>query len=204
MIIDSKVISRASVAAVVEATGGIGLKNQLPWGKLKGDFAFLKWVTTGQFKFDPSENKLERVDPGSLPTVVFGRNTWESIGKRPLPKRKNIIITSNPEAPNGNIEFASKITDLTDELIYFLGGCGIYKAAMDLVQAVFLTKIGKLDGTEIPCDVYFPLKELNGKFNQEIDITKFVNDHIAIPNIYNGALNRFEEIGYYYKIFLYI
>jgi dihydrofolate reductase len=203
MIIDSKVIKRASVAAVIASTGGIGLKNQLPWEKLKGDFAFLKWVTTGQFRFE--KDKLVRMEPSDLPSVVLGRNTWESVGKRPLPKRKNIIITSKPEKSlTDNVEYISNIADLNDELIYFLGGSGMYKAAMDQVQAVFLTKIAKLDGSDIPCDVYFPIKELEEKFKREIDITKYVQEELGIPSIYNEALDRFEETGYCYKIFLYI
>ena len=136
--------------------------------------------------------------------VVLGRKTWESIGKRPLPKRKNIIITSKPEDSTDRVEFISNMEDLKGELIYYLGGSGIYKAAMDQIQAVFLTKVAKLDGSDIPCDVFFPIKELHTRFKREIDITAYVQRELGIEANYNRNLDRFEEKGFYYKFFVYI
>ena len=51
-------------------------------------------------------------------TVVMGRNTWESLGKKPLPGRKNIIITSNPEklsVENPVYRFKDYVNYLTKE-----------------------------------------------------------------------------------------
>src|SRR5436305_13751313 len=134
MINNSNIIRRASVAAIAETTGGIGYKGQLPWEKLALDFAFLKWVTTGQFRINEDKCELERFETNEPPTVVFGNKTWISIGKRPLPKRNNVVITSRPEANTDKVRFISNLNELREELVYFLGGSGVYRVAMDQVQ----------------------------------------------------------------------
>jgi dihydrofolate reductase len=74
-------------AIVVAATQsrGIGYKGSLPW-KLPGETAHFKKLTT------------QTVDPTKQNCVIMGRKTWFSIPERfrPLPNRRNIVITSNP------------------------------------------------------------------------------------------------------------
>jgi len=60
-----------------DPNGGIGYKNKLPWTKIQGDLPRFKQLT---------QNKI----------VVMGRNTWDSLPKKPLPNRINYILTSDP------------------------------------------------------------------------------------------------------------
>lgn len=55
--------------------GGIGLDNRLPWGNCPTDMAWFKEKTMGKI-------------------VIMGYNTWVSIGRKPLPGRYNVIITT--------------------------------------------------------------------------------------------------------------
>ena len=64
----------------------IGKNNDLPW-KLKRDLQHFKNYTTGK-------------------TIVMGRKTFESIG-RPLPNRRNIIISSTIKSIDGAEVFSS-------------------------------------------------------------------------------------------------
>ena len=57
--------------------GGIGYKNSLPWPRLQGDLARFKALTLEQY-------------------VIMGRNTWDSLPKKPLPDRESIVVTSRP------------------------------------------------------------------------------------------------------------
>ena len=199
---DKVLIKKASVAAIVEETGGIGYENDLPWPKLLGDFSFLKFCTTNQFSLvGDGHLELEPV-PEVEPTVVMGRRTYESIGKRTLPKRRNVILSSQQQQEDSGVECIRNVKDSPGDLVYFLGGASVYKDAMAMVDAVFLTKVSRVDGAEIPADVYFPLQELKEQgFENALDITAFVQEHLnlAVP-LDEG---RFLENGYAYRFFVY-
>ena len=82
-------MSTKNFSLVVAATqkGGIGLKNDLPWPKLKGDMSFFRDLTSTC----DDENKMN--------AVILGRKTWESIPTkfRPLPGRINIVLSRGGE-----------------------------------------------------------------------------------------------------------
>lgn len=70
-------------------------------------------------------------------TVVSGRRTFESMGSKALPKRKNIVITSNPDNMQAveNVtymtlgmldEYVKKLTD-EHETIFFIGGSKLFE-----------------------------------------------------------------------------
>ena len=59
-----------------DPNGGIGYKNKLPWINIQGDLPRFKKLTNGQ-------------------VIVMGRNTWDSLQKKPLTQRFNFIITTN-------------------------------------------------------------------------------------------------------------
>ena len=61
---------------------GIGFKNKLPW-RVPEDLKHFSKTTIGK-----GNN-----------AIIMGRNTWESIGSKPLPKRHNIIVSSTIEKP---------------------------------------------------------------------------------------------------------
>ena len=75
-----------------DPNGGIGYNNRLPWTNLQGDLPRFKNLTQGQ-------------------VVVMGRNTWDSLPKKPLLGRLNFIVTSQQlNLPFGAISVAVPAT----------------------------------------------------------------------------------------------
>ena len=109
----------------------IGVNNDLPW-KLKKDLQHFSAYT---------QNKA----------IVMGRKTYESIG-RPLPNRKNIVISSSLESqedlevvPNLNqaIEVASQWNKdkLAGEEIVLIGGGYVFEESKNIVNKLVLTRV---------------------------------------------------------------
>ena len=113
----------------------LGCRNRMPW-YLPADFAYFKKVTLGK-------------------PVIMGRKTFESIGK-PLPGRKNIIITRNQSFKCegctivDSIEKAKEYT--LDVEAFIIGGAEIYKAFLPSADKLYVTLIDE----EFEADAYFP------------------------------------------------
>ena len=83
--------------------------------------------------------------------VAMGRKTFESIGCKPLPKRRNIIISNSFKHPEVETMTLEEIKNL-DEDIFVIGGGQIYKELIDESDEILATLIHKkLDG-----DTVFP------------------------------------------------
>ena len=110
----------------------IGKDNQLLW-KQSADLKRFKALTTDK-------------------TVVMGRKTYDSIG-RPLPNRRNIVITRQDiEIPGCEVVHSlEEAISLNDE-IFILGGGEIYKKSIILADKIFLTEINAY----LKGDTYFP------------------------------------------------
>jgi dihydrofolate reductase len=110
----------------------IGKDNTLVW-RQSADLKRFKELTTGH-------------------TVVMGRKTYESIG-RPLPNRRNIVITRQDIKIDG-VEIINSIEDIKNikEDIFIIGGGEIYKNCLILADRVFATEID----CEIEADTWFP------------------------------------------------
>ncbi|WMS85750.1 type 3 dihydrofolate reductase [Pleionea litopenaei] len=103
----------------------IGLKNQMPW-HLPIDLQHFKSVTMGK-------------------PIVMGRKTFESIG-RPLPGRRNIIITRNKDYAADGIEIVNSLESALELLssepeIMITGGGNVYSQALPLADRLYLTFI---------------------------------------------------------------
>jgi len=92
----------------------------------------------------------------------MGRRTWESLPYKPLPGRKNIVITDDPRDcfPGticvGSIDSAMNQMDAESEN-FIIGGGMIYRQFLPLSQKVYLTVVDK----DFDADVWFP--ELDSK-----------------------------------------
>ena len=103
--------------------------------------------------------------------IIMGRKNWESIPEkyRPLPGRKNIVVTRNKEfQDNGatvvnSIEKAIEVSRASeDEEIFIIGGGEIYKLGFKYVDKLYITEIyAEVDG-----NTYFP--EWNKKDWKEV------------------------------------
>ena len=89
-------------------------------------------------------------------TLVMGRKTFESIG-RPLPGRKTIIVTRNPEYRAAGCSVATSLAAAIalcpeTETIFIAGGGEIYREALPLAEAIYLTVLDR----EVEGDTLFP------------------------------------------------
>ena len=88
--------------------------------------------------------------------VIMGRKTWDSIG-RPLPGRRNIVITRNPQWHADGAERAESLTAAIERVrdepkLFVIGGAEIYAQALPLADELVLTEIdADFDG-----DTFFP------------------------------------------------
>lgn len=114
----------------------IGYENKMPW-HLPGDLQYFKEMTMGK-------------------PVIMGRKTFESIG-RPLPGRRNIVITRNKSYKANGIEVVSSLDEalqLTKEdvEVMVIGGEQIFRLALPLADRLYITEIDE----EFKGDTYFP------------------------------------------------
>lgn len=117
---------RLALIAAVAANGVIGSSNALPW-RLPEDLKRFRALTLGH-------------------PVIMGRKTFESIG-RPLPGRRNIVVTRNADFAAAGCETAASLeaalaacADAEGE-VFVIGGAQIYAAALPLAQRLYLTEI---------------------------------------------------------------
>lgn len=133
--------SRGRELAIIVAVGrdlAIGKDNDLI-RHLPGDLARFKELTMGH-------------------TVIMGRRTWESLPKRPLPGRRNIVITRNDDYVVEGGERASSLEDALagvtdDSLPFIIGGGEIYAKSLPLATRLYLTI---LDADTPDADTFFP------------------------------------------------
>ncbi|MBR4851745.1 MAG: dihydrofolate reductase [Tidjanibacter sp.] len=128
--------SKVSLIVAVAKNGVIGTGGTMPW-HITEDFAHFKAVTLGH-------------------SVVMGRKTYESIG-RPLPRRRNIVITRNAELSIEGCEMATSLEAALamcegEEEVFVIGGGEIYRQAMPLADKLYITHVG----IEVEGDTCFP------------------------------------------------
>ncbi len=88
--------------------------------------------------------------------IVMGRKTWQSIG-RPLPGRRNVVVTRDPAFRGDGAETAASLDDalaLAGDAprVFVIGGAEIYALALPLADELQLTEI---DAT-FAADAFFP------------------------------------------------
>lgn len=127
-----------SLIAAIGRNNELGKGNTLLW-KLPADIQFFIKTTTGH-------------------PVVMGRKTFESIG-RPLPKRRNIVITRDLNYKKDGVEVVHSLEEALElfpgekEEIFIIGGAQIYKEVMPFADRLYITHIGAEDKG---ADAFFP------------------------------------------------
>ncbi len=125
-----------SIIVATSKNNVIGKEGGIPW-HLSSDLKRFKALTTGH-------------------PIVMGRRTFESIG-RPLPGRRNIVISNSVNAIEG-CDVIKSVDDLLndkslDGMIFIIGGGEIYKQFLPYAKKVYLTEVE----TEIADgDTFFP------------------------------------------------
>lgn len=128
-----------SLIVAHDAQHVIGKDNAMPW-HLPGDLQYFKAQTIGK-------------------PVIMGRKTFESIG-RPLPGRRNVVITRNADYHAEGIETVSSLTealaltaDAPEQMV--IGGQQIFTEALPLADRLYITHID----TTFEGDTFFPQYE---------------------------------------------
>ena len=133
-----------TVGPVARARNGvIGRDGGLPW-RLKSDLQLFKRLTLGK-------------------PVIMGRKTWDSLPKKPLPGRLNLVLSHDQsfdpfgaivcESLREAIEIGREqaMEDGVDE-ICVIGGVAIFEAALPKARRLYLTEVD----AEVAGDVVFP------------------------------------------------
>lgn len=130
---------RLCLIAAVARNGAIGRDNDLLWR-------------------DPADQRHFRQTTMGCP-VVMGRRTWESLPARfrPLPGRRNVVVTRNPAYVADGAETAPDLDTALGRLgeaarVFVIGGGELYRLALPRADELVLTEID----AELEGDVFFP------------------------------------------------
>ncbi len=126
--------------AAVALDGAIGRNNELLW-------------------HEPLDQQHFRASTLGCP-VIMGRKTWESLPARfrPLPGRRNVVVTRNPDYGAPGAELAHSLEAALAllqgaEKVFVMGGAELYTAALPLADELMLTEVER----EFPgADTFFP------------------------------------------------
>ena len=123
----SSTLAPLALIVAVARNGVIGRGGTLPW-HLPEDLDHFKRTTHGH-------------------AIIMGRKTHESIG-RPLPGRRNIIVTTSGKGFDGcetasSLEEAIALARQTDALPFVIGGARLYDEALPLATEIHLTEIAQ-------------------------------------------------------------
>lgn len=131
---------KISLIAALDRQRAIGIDNKLPW-HLPDDLKFFKQQTQGG-------------------VIVMGRKTFESIGSKPLPNRRNIVLTRQKTWQAEGIEIAFDLDFLLQQLrqenienVWVIGGGVIYDACITQATDLVLTQV---DTELVLADAFFP------------------------------------------------
>jgi dihydrofolate reductase len=128
-------MAQITLVVAMDAQRGIGVDNKLPW-HLPEDLAHFKRVTLGH-------------------PIIMGRKTFDSIG-RPLPKRRNIVVTRNAGWQHEGVDVALSLQDaialVGSEPASIIGGAQIFTESMALADRMIVTEIDHV----FRCDTFFP------------------------------------------------
>ena len=128
-------MAQLTIVVAIDAARGIGVNNTLPW-HLPEDLAHFKRVTLGN-------------------PIIMGRKTFDSIG-RPLPGRRNIVITRNPDWRHEGVEAVTSlpaaIALVGDAPAAIIGGAQIFTESLPLADRMIVTEIQHT----FECDTFFP------------------------------------------------
>lgn len=135
-----------SMIVAVSSNNGIGLNNGLPWGHIPED---MKWFVSNT-KGKP---------------VLMGSRTWDSLPRKPLPNRENIVLTSR-EFVDGAATLNCRPSEVGNALnnlfgdteVVVMGGAVVYESLMPYVSKLYLTRVNQ----EVEADTFLDVDKLMG------------------------------------------
>lgn len=121
----------------------IGRDNGLPW-RLPRDMKHFMTTTRGH-------------------PVIMGRRTFESMDRRPLPGRANIVVTGRPDYRSSGVTVVSSLNEALEEArgrcaelgvdeAFITGGSGLYAEGLKVADRLYVTEVD----ADIDGDTHFP------------------------------------------------
>lgn len=131
-----------SIIVAIGENNEIGLNNDLLW-HIPGDLKRFKAITTGH-------------------AVIMGKRTYESLPKRPLPNRRNIVLSDDCNDCFPGAETVGSIEQLVsmcehDEENFVIGGGMVYKQFLPMADKLYLTLVHR----SFEADVFFPCIDMD-------------------------------------------
>jgi len=126
----------------IDAFGGMGFNNKLPWPPCTEDFRWFQTNTTNH-------------------AVVMGRKTWESKDfPKPLPHRRNIVVCTNRyyRAVGADVwtenwlERLQKFDETMPQDIFVIGGPGLLEQAKPYIKEFYVTRFKSAYRTDVKLD----------------------------------------------------
>lgn len=129
----------------------IGLDGSLPWS-LPADLRYFKKTTMGA-------------------PVIMGRKTYDSLFVKPLPGRRNIVLTRNTAFVDDRCEVVYTLEEAIAlakpcERVFIIGGASVYEQALDLADELYITSVD----ARVEADQYFPPLDLSCWAERQRDI----------------------------------
>jgi dihydrofolate reductase len=126
-----------SIIVAIAENYAIGKNNDLLW-HIPEDLKRFRRLTTGH-------------------AVIMGKRTWESLPRKPLPDRKNIVITDDP---SDHFEGCTMAFSIEDSLLkmdrsdenFIIGGASVYRQFLPYADRLYITWVHK----SFEGDVFFP------------------------------------------------
>jgi len=135
-------MTKVAIIVAMTKDNVIGAGNDIPW-YCPADLQYFKRTTLGS-------------------PVLMGRKTYQSLKIKPLPGRKNIIVTRNPELVCEGCEVVTSLESglqlaSDEENLFVIGGADIYKQSMSIAEQLYITYVDvKVEG-----DRFFPQVDLS-------------------------------------------
>jgi dihydrofolate reductase len=128
---------KISLIAAMDENRVIGIDNRLPW-KLPADMQWFRQHTLGK-------------------PVLMGRTTFDSLGRKPLPGRMNVVLSRQTQTDVPGVHFVKSVDEafalLRDQAeIMVIGGASFYEQLLPLADTLYLTIVHH----RFTGDAYFP------------------------------------------------
>lgn len=129
--------TKVTLIAALADNNCIGESNTIPW-YVPEDFAFFKQYTLGK-------------------PVVMGRKTWDSLPRKPLPGRANLVVSRQNDLQLPGAQCVASVEEAISQLvgseeIIIMGGAQIYRYALPFATDLRLTRIH----ISVKGDTFFP------------------------------------------------
>lgn len=161
-----------SIIVALAQNNAIGENNDLLW-HISDDLRRFKQLTTGH-------------------TVIMGRRTFDSLPKRPLPNRRNIVITHDTAYACPGAEVFHSLNAVIDavrgeEETFVIGGAEIYRQFLPFAKRLYLTWVY----ADFDADVYFPTIDMS-TFRQISITPRMVDEKSGLEYAY-AELDRIPQ-----------